>query len=373
MLYMDNSATTPILPEVREAMIPYLLEEFGNPSGKYYSVAENAKNAVREARKQVASLLGCEADEVIFTSGSTESNNMIIKGVAHQYKNLGRHVITSKTEHPSVMETCRFLEQEGYKVTFLDVDQFGRVDVDSFLRAVKKEKPILVTIMWGNNEIGSLNPVEEIANLCAEHKILFHTDATQVVGKVPHHLADHPGIRFLSCSAHKFHGPKGVGVAVIRKDELGIPTKLTPLLHGGGQEMEYRSGTLAVHNIVGMGRAADLAQKRLQDNIHRLEHLEQKLTAILKEKFSDHLIFNNDTEDKVPGIISVQFKGVNNETLLRNLAPAIAASTGSACSSSKPSHVLDAIGLSLDQVRSTIRFSLSPYINEEELDVFYQL
>lgn len=372
MLYLDNSATTPLLPEVKEAMLPFLLEEFGNPSAKYYTQAINAKKAVENARSQVATVLGCDPDEVIFTSGSTESNNMILKGVAHRYQNYGRHIITSGAEHPSVLDTCRYLESEGYRVTFLEVDRFGRVRVEDLQRAIKEEPPILVSILWGNNETGSLNPIEDIAELCHEQGIFLHTDATQVVGKVPIDLSQLVGVRFLSCSAHKFHGPKGIGVAVIRKDKLGLPTPITPIL-GGGHERDYRSGTLPVHNIVGMGKAAELVSQRLEENSKQLWRLENRLITIFQEKFTDHIVINSDTRDKVPGIVSVQFKGVNNEVLIRNLAPKIALSTGSACSSSKPSHVLSAMGLSLEEVRSTVRFSLSPYTKEEELEVFWEL
>ncbi|PFK32882.1 cysteine desulfurase DndA [Bacillus cereus] len=373
MLYLDNSATTQLLPEVKETMLPYLLEEFGNPSSKYYGLAQNAKEAVETARQHVAQLLGCETDEVIFTSGATESNNFILKGITHYHKDKGNHIITSKVEHPSIIETCKFLEANGYTVTYLDVDRYGRINLEELTKAILKEKTLLVSIMWGNNELGSLNQINEIAKICKDNEVFFHTDATQVVGKVQFSLSDIDGINFLSCSSHKFHGPKGVGVTVIRKDELGLPIQITPLLHGGGQERDIRSGTLAVHNIVGMGKAAEIAYVNLEKNIDRLEELENRLTDILKSKFQSHIQFNNDIENKIPGILSVVFKGINNETLVRTLAPVAAVSTGSACSSSKPSHVLQAIGLSIDEVRSTVRFSLSSNTPLDELDVFYQL
>ncbi|WP_404448076.1 cysteine desulfurase [Sutcliffiella horikoshii] len=372
MLYLDNSATTPIHPDVKEAMLPYLMEEFGNPSSKYYSVAENAKNAVKEARKTVASLLGCADDEVIFTSGSTESNNMVIKGVADHYSPKGNHIITTKVEHPSVLETCRYLETKGYEVTYLNVDKFGRIDLGELKTSIKKNT-ILVTVIWGNNELGSLNDLKAISELCLEKNIFLHTDATQVIGKVEINLEEFPGITFLSCSAHKFHGPKGIGATFIRKDRYELLTKITPLLHGGGQELGIRSGTLAVHNIVGLGKAAEIANSNLATNVKKLKLLEGYLLSILRNKFADQITFNHDNENKIPGVLSVQFKGVNNELLVKGLAPFIAASTGSACSSSKPSHVLDAIGLSLEEVRSTLRFSLSSLISKEELEVFKEL
>ncbi len=373
MLYLDNSATTQILPEVKDAMLPYLLEEFGNPSSKFYSLAQNSKQAVESARKNVAKLLGCVPDEIIFTSGATESNNFIIKGVAQFYKGKGNHIVTTKVEHPSILETCKYLEQNGYKVTYLDVDVFGRVNPEDVLNIISSDKPILISIMMGNNEVGSINPIQKIASICKENNVFFHTDATQAIGKVSLNLSEVEGIKFLSCSSHKFHGPKGIGVAVIKKDELGLPTPITPLLHGGGQEMDLRSGTLAVHNIVGMGKAAELAYTNLAQNISKLEKLESKLVSILKDKFSTNISFNNDQNNKIPGILSVQFKGINNEVLVRNLSPIMALSTGSACSSSKPSHVLQAIGLTIDELRSTIRISMSSTISLEELEIFNNL
>ncbi|MDX8344501.1 cysteine desulfurase family protein [Rossellomorea sp. YZS02] len=372
MLYLDNSATTPLLPEVKEAMLPYLLEEFGNPSSKYYSFAVNAKDAVENARNNVALLLGSKPEELTFTSGSTETNNMVLKGVADYYRSKGKHIITSKTEHPSVLDTCEYLEQKGFEITYLDVDGYGRVSCEDLEEALR-EDTILVSIMWGNNELGSLNPIKTISEFCVDKGVLFHTDATQVIGKVDLNLENYPGISFLSCSAHKFHGPKGTGVAYIRRDEYSISTPLTPLIHGGGQEQGIRSGTLAVHNIVGMGKAAELAYQSLQENINKLNRLEETLRDILLEKFKTVISFNNDKKDKIPGILSVQFKGLNNEILVKKLSPVMAVSTGSACSSSKPSHVLAAIGLTIDEVRNTIRFSLSHLIIEDDLLVFKSL
>lgn len=372
MLYLDNSATTQIHPEVKEAMLPFLMEEFGNPSSKYYSVAENSKKAVKAARTSLAALLGSNDDEVIFTSGSTESNNMIIKGIADFYSSIGNHIITTKVEHPSVLDTCKYLESRGLEITYLDVDHFGRIKPED-LRSAIKDNTILVTIIWGNNELGSLNNMEIISDICKEKGVFLHTDATQVVGKVEIDLDNCPGITFLSCSGHKFHGPKGIGAVFMRKDNYGILTKITPLFHGGGQEQGMRSGTLAVHNIVGLGKAAEISKNDLKSNIKNLEELESYLTRILNEKFKDQISFNNDCSNKIPGILSVQFKGVNNELLVKNLAPFIAASTGSACSSSKPSHVLTAIGLEMDQIRSTLRFSLSSMNNKEDLNIFWKL
>jgi cysteine desulfurase len=373
MLYLDNSATTQMLPEVKDAMLPYLLEEFGNPSSKYYSLAINAKKATDEAREHISKLLGCDTDEIVFTSGATESNNMIIKGIADYYGSTNKHIITSKVEHPSVIETCRYLEGKGFTITYLDVDSYGRINLDKLKETIIQYPPLLVSIMWGNNELGSLQPIEDIANLCAEHNVFFHTDATQVVGKVFTYMLMINGLGFLSCSAHKFHGPKGIGVAVIKKDRNNLKPKITPLMHGGGQENDYRSGTLPVHNIVGMGKAAELAWASFDQNVKHLNSLESHLLSILKNKFGEVVMFNSDEYNKIPGIISVQFKGINNEMLIKNLAEVVALSSGSACSSSKPSHVLQAIGLDTEGIRSTIRFSLSPLVKIEELDIFNEL
>lgn len=372
MLYLDNSATTQVDPEVFEAMLPFLKEEFGNPSSKYYPQAVNSNKAVESARQQVADLLGASSKEIIFTSGSTEGNNMIIKGVADYYSDKGNHIITTATEHPSVLETCRYLETKGFEVTYLPVDQYGRIDLEEFKTSVK-DSTILVTVIWGNNELGSLNNIKEISDYCLVQDVFFHTDATQVIGKVDINLEDYPGVSFLSCSSHKFHGPKGVGCVYIKKDQYDMLIPLTPLYHGGGQENNIRSGTLAVPGIVGIGKAAELAKERMPENIERLKENEDYLTKILKEKFAAVIVFNNDVSNKIPGILNVQFKGINNELLLKQLAPVIAASTGSACSSSKPSHVLQAIGLTLEQIRSTVRFSMSPQLIKEDLDVFKEL
>lgn len=372
MLYLDNSATTPILPEVKEAMLPFLMEEFGNPSSKYYSLATSANTAVKKARENVAALLGTSPDEIYFTSGATESNNMILKGVADCYSEKGKHIITTKVEHPSVIETCQYLESKGYTITYLDVDRFGRISIDELENRITPET-ILVSIMWGNNEIGSVNPILEISEVCMKNDVYFHTDATQVIGKLNFNLEDFPGITFLSCSGHKFHGPKGIGIVYIKNDQYGIPIKITPLLHGGGQEKGLRNGTLAVHNIVGIGKAAEIAHLKLRDNIEKLMALEETLKDILITKFGKNIIFNNDTKDKIPGILSVQFIGLNNEILVKQLAPLIAVSTGSACSSSKPSKVLQNIGLNIEEVRSTVRISMSSQISNEELKIFYNL
>jgi cysteine desulfurase len=372
MIYLDNSSTTKIAPEVLEAMMPYLKEEYGNPSSKYYLLAENAKKAVDFARQQVANLLHCDSDEVIFTSGATESNNFVLKGVFETYGGENSHIVTTRTEHPSVLETCRFLETKGVKVTYLEVDRFGRIDPIHLEKVILNDRPLLVSVIWGNNEVGSLNDLPTISEICLKYGVFLHTDATQVVGKIPIFLRDLPGIRFLSFSGHKIYGPKGIGVCYIRKEESNIQTRLTPLIHGGSQEFGYRSGTLAVHNIVGIGQAAELALKNIESHSEKLKKLDRTLTNILSEAFGEKIEFNNDQKDKVPGILSVRFKGKNNEVLSKKLSRYIAISTGSACSSGKPSHVLAAMGKTITEIRETIRFSLTPEIEVEDLNIFRQ-
>lgn len=372
ILYLDNSATTPILDEVRQKMIIYLEKEFGNPSSKFYDLAVNAKEAVEEARQHIAKLINAKPSEIIFTSGATESNNTIIKGVADYYSNKGKHIITSKAEHSAVLDVCEYLEERGYKVTYLDVDRYGRVDPENLQEAITEET-ILVSIIWGNNELGSLNDIKAISEICKQHDIFFHTDATQVIGKIKVNINELKGISFLSFSAHKMHGPKGIGAIFVRSNEYGELIQFTPLLHGGGQENGIRSGTYAVHNIVGFGEAARIAEERIDENYQKLLLLERKTKDMLLAKFKHVLVFNSDEQNKIPGVINVRFKGINNQILLKRLAPIIAASSGSACSSTKPSHVLQAIGLDLKEIRESVRFSLSPYIKLEDLEILKEL
>lgn len=372
ILYLDNSATTQILPKVRDKMMIYLNEEFGNPSAKFYDLAIHAKDAIEKARNHVANLLGSKDHEILFTSGATESNNTVLKGVAEHYAKKGNHIITTKVEHQSIMDVCDFLESKGFKITFLEVDQFGRVNPEHLKQAIT-DRTILASIFWGNNELGSLNDIKTLSQYCIDRNVLFHTDATQVIGKVEVDLEDYKGISFLSCSAHKMYGPKGIGTLFVRSDEYGKLLEFTPLLHGGGQERDLRSGTYSVHNIVGFGEAARIAKEQLSTNRINLEKLEKKAKELLVDKFKDHIVFNSDDTNKIPGIINVRFKGVNNQILLKKISPVIAASSGSACSSTKPSHVLQAIGLSLQEVRESVRFSFSPYIEMEELEIFKKL
>ncbi|EMT46437.1 cysteine desulfurase family protein [Anoxybacillus flavithermus] len=371
MIYLDSSATTPIDPEVSKAMWPYLTEEYGNPSSKYYTLAENAKKAVEEAREHVASLLSCQQNEIIFTSCATESNNFVLKGVTHYYKNQGKHIITSKIEHKSVLEACKFLESEGFEVTYLDVDQYGQVQLETLKKTIRDDT-ILVSIMWGNNEIGTLNNIEQLARYTKEHHphVFFHTDATQVLGKVEVDLSKVP-VDFLSLSAHKMYGPKGIGACFIRKRELGLRTKITPLLHGGSQEDGYRSGTLSVHNIVGLGKAAQIARATLKEHRSRLLELESHFVSMLKKSFPN-IKFNGHPDQKIPGVINFTIPGIHNELVIRSLKDKFAISTGSACSINEPSYVLDAVGLNEMQIKNSFRISLHKYINKNEIEYFIE-
>lgn len=360
MLYLDNSATTKVLPDVYNEMCPYISEFYGNPNSKYYEQALKSNEAVDKARNQVSSFLNCKYDEVIFTSGSTESNNFVLKGFAHANRDKGNHIIVSAIEHSCIKNTALFLEENGYEVTFLPVTKEGLVLPDVLESAIK-DNTILVSIMWANNELGTINDIKKLSDICHKHGVAFHTDATQYAGKGLIDLQEMKNVDFLSLSAHKFYGPKGIGVLFIRKDENNFYPKITPLIHGGEQEFGLRSGTLAVHQIVGLGKAAEIAQNDLDNNIKLLNKYEKQFKNRLKKVFGDKIAFNNEFKNKIPGLVSVRIKGYNNQLFLKNASSIISASTGSACSNSKPSYVLKACGYTDEEIRETIRFSLSAY------------
>lgn len=379
MIYLDNSATSKLAPEVLDAMLPYLQEEYGNPSSKYYTLAKHAADAVETSRQQVARLIGARPEEIIFTSGSTESTNMIIKGVCDYkkfYEQSGSHIITSKVEHHATLNVCRFLNGEiysnhdatfslfgkpkpvdrGYSVTFLDVNSYGQVEPVHFEAAIKKDT-VLASFIWANNEIGSLNDIDALCNIAHRHHVAFHTDGTQIVGKLPVDVEKTP-IDFLSLSAHKFHGPKGIGAAYFRSDGYGIPP-FTALVHGGEQEQGYRGGTLAVHNIVGMGKAAELAQQSMMKSIEKLERMEQIIYQELAK--IQGITILGDPSNHLLGVISVVIhdSDFDNERFIKSMSSKFALSTGSACTAGMPSHVLQAIGRGED-VSRVLRISLSP-------------
>ncbi len=393
MIYLDNSATTPVDHEVKEAMLPYLAEEYGNPSSKYYTLAENAKRVVEESRAKLADLINADPNEIIFTSCASESNNLIIKGVADYKKyieNKGNHIITSVTEHKSVLQTCKFLAgyenaimnreinrfrpgyrgekkiDRGYEVSFVSVNGYGQVEKETLVNSIK-DTTILASIIWGNNEIGTLNQIDVLAELCKSKLILFHSDATQVLGKVKIDVKKTP-VDFLSFSAHKIYGPKGIGACYIRKDKYGLKPSLTALIHGGSQEEGYRAGTLSVHNIVGFGKAAEIAKRDMDKDISMIIEQEKKVKKELA-KFMPNIQFNGHPEEKIPGVLSITLSGVNNELLIRKIAEEIAISTGSACSADEPSYVLKSIGKEKNTV-NTVRLSISRDLTDTDINEF---
>lgn len=378
MIYLDNSATTQIDPEVADAMLPYLTAEYGNPSSKYYPLAVSAQKAVEESREKVAALIHAKPEEIIFTCGSTESSNMIIKGAADYqkyYENRGNHIITSKIEHHATLNTCRYLNGEiysnhdatfsfgghgpvvdrGYQVTFLDVDPVGKVLPETLEHGIRPDTT-LVTIMWANNEIGTVNDIAALCEVAHQHGVLFHTDATQVSGKLPINMEDVP-VDFMSLSAHKFHGPKGVGAAYIRGDEYGLPP-ITAFMHGGEQESGIRAGTLAVHNIVGFGKAAELALARQKEYTRRLLQIDAAARALFANEACLELL--GDAQNHIPGLLSVIVHNdmFDNERFIQKVSDRYAISSGSACTANEPSHVLQAIGRS-DETSRVLRVSLS--------------
>ncbi|MDO4925602.1 MAG: cysteine desulfurase family protein [Turicibacter sp.] len=372
MIYFDNAATTKIHSEVVEVMLPYLEENYGNPTSKYYPLASDAEQAIKKATNKIAELLKVSSDEIIYTSGATESNNMIIKGIAFSHLREGGHFITTKVEHSSVLKTYQFLETLGFEVTYLDVDKWGRISIADLLEAMRPTT-LLCSIIWANNEVGSLNDIKQISDLCLSSGAPLHVDATQAIGKYKFTLDDYPGIKFLTGSGHKIYGPKGIGFSIIKKDIDGVSPYLTPLIHGGGQQNNYRSGTLPVYLIVGLAQALEHVMNNIDNNIEYLRMLEENFITQVKQVFGQAVHINSDQNNKIYGLVNLQIKGVNNELLLKKLSKYIAASTGSACSLSEPSHVLTAMGYTLDEIRNSIRFSFSIHNTVEEIEQFISI
>lgn len=361
-VYLDNSATTPIKGDVLKEMLPFLTEHFGNASS-LYTPGLVARRALDEAREKVAALINAKANEVYFTGCGSESDNWVLKGVASSLKNKGNHIITTVTEHPAMLRTCEYLEKNGYEVTYLGIDDQGRLN-PAELEAAIKDTTILVSIMMVNNEIGTIHPIKELAAIAKKHGVLFHTDAVQAVGNVPIDVKD-LGVDFLSMSAHKIYGPKGVGGLYIRRG-----AKLGTLIFGGGQESGKRAGTENVAGIVGFGKAAELALNSLDEHIkHSTEmrnYLAEKLTAEIPD-----VIINGTMDDRHPGNLNVTFKYIEGESILIQLdACGICISTGSACSSKslKPSHVLSALGVPVELIHGTVRFSVGDFTTKEDID-----
>jgi cysteine desulfurase len=370
MIYLDNAATTQVDKKVKEAMLPYLNDIFANPSSKFYKSAVKANNAIKKARNNVAQLLGCSSEEVIFTSGASESNNFIIKGVADYYKDQGNHIITSQGEHKSVLETCKFLENHGFEVTYLPIKEKGYIDIEDLKKSIKNNT-ILVALIWANNELGTLNDIEKISEITNENNIFLHVDATQYVGKKEINLRN-SAIDFLSFSAHKIYGPKGIGAAYISKDDIGIQKKVTPLIHGGEQEFGLRGSTLATHNIVGFGKAAEITNQNIDSYYNHLEKLENKFKEFITNEIPQ-IISNGNQKNKIPGIVNITIPGIHNQLFIKSVKDDLAISTGSACSIGKPSHVLSSLGLNKNQVRSTLRISFGKYNNITDIDKLINL
>jgi cysteine desulfurase len=366
-VYMDHAATTPVDPEVVEAIVPYFTEIYGNASS-LHSFGREAHNAMEEARRKVARLINARPEEIIFTAGGTESDNMAIKGVAYANRSRGDHIITSTIEHPAVLETCRSLEKQGFKVSYVSVDKDGLIELDSLRKAVT-ERTILVTIMHANNEIGTIEPIEEIAEIAGTKNIVFHTDAVQSAGKIPIDVKE-IGVDLLSISAHKIYGPKGIGALYVRKG-----TRLEPIIHGGGHEGGLRSSTENIPGIVGLGKATELAERRMSEDTAHLTMLRDQL---IKETLSDveESYLNGHPTKRLPNNAHFRFTGIEGEALVLNLdEKGIAASTGSACSSKKllPSHVLMAIGLDEVQAHGSLRLTLGRENTKEDIEYVLQV
>ena len=361
-IYLDYAATTPTHPEVVKAMLPYFTDIFGNPSS-IYSYGQEAKGAIEEARAKVADLIGARGEEIVFTSGGTEADNFTLKGVAFANENKGNHIITSPIEHHAVIETCRFLERRGFRITCLPVDEYGGIDPGDVRKAIT-DKTILISVMQANNEMGTIEPIAEIGRIAREAGIYFHTDAVQAVGHIPVDVNE-LGVDLLSMSAHKLYGPKGVGALYIRKG-----TKLVPLIHGGEQEKKRRASTENVPGIVGLGKAVELARQDMTEEAERLTYLRDRLIKGLLERI-DHSRLNGHPRHRLPNNVNVSVDYVEGESMLLNLdLEGICASTGSACSSAnlEPSHVLLALGLSPEQAHGSLRFSLGKWTTEEEIE-----
>jgi len=363
-VYLDNNATTPVDPRVLEAMLPYFREHFGNAASRNHAFGWIAEEAVEKAREQVANVLGASAKEIIWTSGATESDNLAIVGVARMYADKGKHIITSRIEHKAVIDPCKFLETQGFDITWLEPDKTGRVSVEQ-VRDAMRDDTILVTLMLANNEIGTINPIGEIGAICKEKGVLLHTDATQAFGKIAIDV-EAMGIDLLSMSGHKIYGPKGVGALYVRRKRPRV--RLQPIIHGGGHERGMRSGTLNVPGIVGFGMAAAIAHRELETEATRLAALRDRLWTGLSEQLTD-IYLNGSVEHRLPNTLNVSFLYVEGESMMMGMSD-IAVSSGSACTSAslEPSYVLRGIGLGDDLAHSSIRFSLGRFTTKEEID-----
>ncbi|WGS48585.1 IscS subfamily cysteine desulfurase [Paraburkholderia sp. D15] len=366
-IYMDYSATTPIDPRVVDKMIPYLREQFGNPASRSHSYGWDAERAVEEARENVAALVNADPREIIWTSGATESDNLAIKGAAHFYKSKGKHIITVKTEHKAVLDTCRELEREGFELTYLDVKDDGLIDLDAFKAAIRPDT-ILVSVMSVNNEIGVIQDVEAIGEITREKGIIFHVDAAQATGKIAIDLQKLK-VDLMSFSAHKTYGPKGIGALYVRRKPR---IRIEAQMHGGGHERGMRSGTLATHQIVGMGEAFRIAREEMATENERIRMLRDRLLRGLSEMEETYV--NGDMEKRVPHNLNISFNFVEGESLIMAVKD-VAVSSGSACTSAslEPSYVLRALGRNDELAHSSIRFTVGRFTTEQDVDYVINL
>ncbi|WP_027824270.1 IscS subfamily cysteine desulfurase [Laribacter hongkongensis] len=366
-IYLDYSATTPIDPRVAEKMIPFLTEKFGNPASRSHSYGWEAEEAVENARAEVARLINADPKEIIWTSGATESDNLAIKGAAHFYQSRGKHLITVKTEHKAVLDTCRELEREGFEVTYLPVQENGLIDLEVFKAAIRPDT-IVVSVMFVNNEIGVIQDIPAIGDICREKGIIFHVDATQAPGKVRIDLSELK-VDLMSLSAHKVYGPKGIGALYVRRKPR---VRLEAQMHGGGHERGFRSGTLATHQIVGMGEAFRIAREEMDEEQACIARLRDRMWNGIKDM--EEVYINGDLEHRVPNNLNVSFNFVEGESLIMAIKE-LAVSSGSACTSAslEPSYVLRALGRNDELAHSSIRFTLGRFTTEEEIDFAVRL
>ena len=366
-IYLDYSATTPVDPRVAEKMIPYLVEKFGNPASRSHSFGWEADEAVENARAEVAKLVNADAKEIVWTSGATESNNLAIKGAANFYSGKGKHIITVKTEHKAVLDTFRELERQGFEATYLDVQENGLIDLEVFKAALRPDT-ILVSVMFVNNEVGVIQPIAEIGEICRNKGIIFHVDAAQATGKVEIDL-ETLKVDLMSFSAHKTYGPKGIGALYVRRKPR---VRLEAQMHGGGHERGFRSGTLPVHQIVGMGEAFRIAREEMVEENARIGRLRDKLLKGLQDIEATYV--NGDLEHRVPHNLNMSFAYVEGESMIMAIKD-LAVSSGSACTSAslEPSYVLRALGRDDELAHSSIRFSIGRFTTEEEIDYAIKL
>ena len=363
-IYLDYSATTPVDPQVLETMLPYFTNVFGNAASRNHSYGWEAEEAVENARQQVADLIGATAKEIIFTSGSTESNNMALLGIIEMYKERGNHIITCLTEHKAILDPAHYLETKGVDVTYLEVDKDGMIDLEKLKRSIT-DKTILISLMAANNEIGVLHPIKEIGKIAREKNVFFHTDATQAVGKIPMDVEE-MNIDLLSLSGHKIYAPKGVGALYVRRRNPRV--RISPIVHGGGHERGMRSGTMNVTGIIGLGKACEVCKNTLQESMKNIKVLRERLHKGLTDKI-DYLVLNGHPENRLPGILNLSFCYIEGESLMMGIED-IAVSSGSACTSAslEPSYVLRALGVGDEAAHSSIRFSIGRFTTEEEID-----